>query len=122
ALDNRPLKFAEWETLAPQMIFVSATPGNYEADHAGQVVEQVVRPTGLLDPKIEVRPADTQVDDVLGEITFAVEKNQRVLITVLTIRMSEDLTEFLAEHGVRVSYLHLVIDTVVRVVIIIYLC
>ena len=118
ALDNRPLKFEEWEQLAPQMIFVSATPGNYEEAHAGQVVEQVVRPTGLLDPKIEVRPADTQVDDVLGEITLAVEKNERVLITVLTKRMAEDLTEFLGEHGVRVRYLHSDIDTVERVEII----
>lgn len=118
ALDNRPLKFEEWEQLAPQMIFVSATPSKYEEEHAGQVVEQVVRPTGLLDPTIEVRPADTQVDDVLGEITLAVEKNQRVLITVLTKRMAEDLTEFLDEHGVRVRYLHSDIDTVERVEII----
>lgn len=118
ALDNRPLKFEEWEALAPQMIFVSATPGNYEEEHTGQIVEQVVRPTGLLDPKIEVRPADTQVDDVLGEITYAVAKNQRVLITVLTKRMAEDLTEFLDEHGVRVRYLHSDIDTVERVEII----
>ncbi|HLR17349.1 MAG TPA: excinuclease ABC subunit UvrB [Alcanivoracaceae bacterium] len=118
ALDNRPLKFEEWEALAPQMIFVSATPSRYEEEHAAQIVEQVVRPTGLLDPTIEVRPADTQVDDVLGEITLAVEKDQRVLITVLTKRMAEDLTEFLDEHGVRVRYLHSDIDTVERVEII----
>src|SRR5699024_6969034 len=118
ALDNRPLKFEEWEALAPQMIFVSATPSRYEEEHAAQIVEQVVRPTGLLDPTIEVRPADTQVDDVLGEITLAVEKDQRVLITVLTKRMAEDLTQFLDEHGVRVRYLHSDIDTVERVEII----
>src|SRR5690606_17877135 len=115
ALDNRPLKFEEWEPLAPQMIFVSATPGPYEADHAGQVVEQVVRPTGLIDPVIEVRPATGQVDDVLGEITRCVAKDQRVLITVLTKRMAEDLTEFLQEHKVRVRYLHSDVETVERV-------
>ena len=115
ALDNRPLKFEEWERLAPQMIFVSATPGPYEADHAGQVVEQVVRPTGLVDPVIEVRPATGQVDDVLGEITRCVAKDQRVLITVLTKRMAEDLTEFLQEHKVRVRYLHSDVETVERV-------
>ena len=115
ALDNRPLKFEEWERLAPQMIFFSATPGPYEADHAGQVVEQVVRPTGLIDPVIEVRPATGQVDDVLGEITRCVAKDQRVLITVLTKRMAEDLTEFLQEHKVRVRYLHSDVETVERV-------
>ena len=115
ALDNRPLKFEEWERLAPQMIFVSATPGPYEADHAGQVVEQVVRPTGLIDPVIEVRPATGQVDDVLGEISRCVAKDQRVLITVLTKRMAEDLTEFLQEHKVRVRYLHSDVETVERV-------
>mgnify|MGYP002619888772 CR=1 FL=1 len=115
ALDNRPLKFEEWEALAPQMIFVSATPGPYEEKHAGQVVEQVVRPTGLVDPQIEVRPATTQVDDVLGEIRECASRNERVLITVLTKRMAEDLTEFLQEHDVRVRYLHSDVDTVERV-------
>ncbi len=118
ALDNRPLKFEEWERIAPQGIFVSATPGPYEASHAGQVVEQLVRPTGLLDPLIEVRPATGQVDDVLGEIRVCVSREQRVLITVLTKRMAEDLTEFLRDHQVRVRYLHSDIDTVERVEII----
>jgi excinuclease ABC subunit B len=118
ALDNRPMRFDEWESLAPQMIFVSATPGKYEAEHQGQVVEQVVRPTGLIDPTIEIRPATTQVDDVLSEIRTHVEKDERILITVLTKRMAEDLTEYLAEHGVRVRYLHSDIDTVERVEII----
>jgi len=118
ALDNRPMRFDEWERLAPQMIFVSATPGNYEHEHQGQVVEQVVRPTGLLDPELEVRPATTQVDDCLSEIGLRVQREERVLITVLTKRMAEDLTEFLMEHGVRVRYLHSDIDTVERVEII----
>ncbi|MCX2801825.1 excinuclease ABC subunit UvrB [Microbulbifer thermotolerans] len=118
ALDNRPLKFEEWERLAPQTIFVSATPGPYEEQHAGQVVEQVVRPTGLVDPEVEVRPASTQVDDVLSEIHRCVDADQRVLITVLTKRMAEDLTEYLDENGVRVRYLHSDIDTVERVEII----
>jgi excinuclease ABC subunit B len=118
ALDNRPLQFAEWERLAPQMIFVSATPGAYEASHEGQRVEQVVRPTGLLDPVIEVRPAGTQIDDVLGEIRLCVAANERVLITTLTKRMAEDLSEYLAEHRVRVRYLHADIETVERVEII----
>src|SRR5579859_6037764 len=112
ALDNRPLKFEEWEQLAPQMIFVSATPGGYEAQHAGQVVEQLVRPTGLVDPEVEVRPVATQVDDVLSEIRKCVEHNERVLITTLTKRMAEDLTEYLADHGVRVRYLHADIERV----------
>ncbi len=118
ALDNRPLKFEEWERIAPQGIFVSATPGPYEATHAGQVVEQLVRPTGLLDPVIEVRPATGQVDDVLGEIRLCAGRDQRILITVLTKRMAEDLTEFLRDHQVRVRYLHSDIDTVERVEII----
>jgi len=118
ALDNRPMRFDEWERIAPQMIFVSATPGNYEAEHAGQVVEQVVRPTGLLDPVIEVRPASTQVDDLLSEIHSRVKVNERVLVTTLTKRMAEDLTDFLMEHDVRVRYLHSDIDTVERVEII----
>ncbi|GAB1269458.1 excinuclease ABC subunit UvrB [Aurantivibrio infirmus] len=118
ALDNRPMRFEEWERLAPQMIFVSATPSTYEEEHAGQVVEQVVRPTGLLDPEVEVRPATTQVDDVLSEIAKNVALDERVLITVLTKRMAENLTEFLSEHGVRVRYLHSDIETVERVEII----
>ena len=118
ALDNRPLKFEEWERLAPQMIFVSATPGEYERTHSSQVVEQVVRPTGLVDPEVEVRPVRTQVDDVLSEINERVKRNERVLITTLTKRMAEDLTEYLHEHGVRVRYLHSDIDTVERTEII----
>jgi len=118
ALDNRPLKFEEFESLAPQMIYVSATPGNYEGEKSGSVVEQVVRPTGLIDPEVEVRPVSTQVDDVLSEINERVAKQERVLITTLTKRMSEDLTDYLDEHGVRVRYLHSDIDTVERVEII----
>ncbi len=118
ALDNRPLRFDEWERLAPQMIFVSATPGKYEAEKQGQVVEQVVRPTGLIDPIVDVRSAQTQVDDCLSEIRQCVDKDQRVLITVLTKRMAEDLTEYMMEHDVRVRYLHSDIDTVERVEII----
>jgi excinuclease ABC subunit B len=118
ALDNRPLKFEEWESIAPQMIFVSATPAAYESKHAGQTVEQVVRPTGLVDPEVEVRPVGTQVDDVLSEIKKRVDKNERVLITVLTKRMAEDLTDYLHEHGTRVRYLHADIETVERTEII----
>lgn len=119
ALDNRPLKFEEFESLAPQTIFVSATPGNYELEKsAGQIVDQVVRPTGLLDPALEVRPVATQVDDVLSEIRIRSAKDERVLITTLTKRMAEDLTEYLHEHGVKVRYLHSDIDTVERVEII----
>jgi excinuclease ABC subunit B len=118
ALDNRPLKFEEWERLAPQMIFVSATPGSYESEHTGQVVEQLVRPTGLVDPEVEIRPVGTQVDDVLSEINKRVELNERVLITTLTKRMAEDLTEYLHEHNVRVRYLHADIETVERTEII----
>jgi excinuclease ABC subunit B len=118
ALDNRPLKFEEWEALAPQMIFVSATPGKYEGQHAGQVAEQVVRPTGLVDPQVEVRPVRTQVDDLLSEIRLCRARDQRVLVTTLTKRMAEDLTEYLHEHGVRVRYLHSDVETVERVEII----
>jgi len=118
ALDNRPLRFDEWEQLAPQMIFVSATPGKYEGEKQSQIVEQVVRPTGLVDPVVEVRPALTQVDDCLSEINRCVEVRERVLITVLTKRMAEDLTEYLMDYGVRVRYLHSDIDTVERVEII----
>ncbi|RYZ65980.1 MAG: excinuclease ABC subunit UvrB, partial [Proteobacteria bacterium] len=118
ALDNRPLKFEEWEQLAPQMIFVSATPGQYEARKAGQVVEQVVRPTGLVDPEVEIRPIRTQVDDVLSEVNKCVEKGERALLTTLTKRMAEDLTDYLSEHGIRVRYLHSDVETVERVEII----
>ena len=118
ALDNRPMRFDEWEAASPQAIFVSATPGPYEAEHAGQVVEQVVRPTGLVDPELEIRPALTQVDDLLSQINARVAVQERVLVTTLTKRMAEDLSEYLAEHGVRVRYLHSDIDTVERVEII----
>ena len=118
ALDNRPMKFEEWECISPQAIFVSATPSQYEADHASQIVEQVVRPTGLLDPEIEVRSASSQVDNLLSEIHLSVAKDERVLVTTLTKRMSEDLTDFLMEHGVQVRYLHSDIPTVERVEII----
>ncbi|MEX3630502.1 MAG: excinuclease ABC subunit UvrB [Burkholderia sp.] len=118
ALDNRPLKFPEFERKMRQVVFVSATPADYETRVSGQTAEQVVRPTGLVDPEIEVRPATTQVDDVLAEITERVKLNERVLITVLTKRMAEQLTEFLADHGVKVRYLHSDIDTVERVEII----
>lgn len=118
ALDNRPLKFEEFEALSPQVIYVSATPGKYEFGKSAQVVEQVVRPTGLIDPVIEVRPVGTQVDDALSEINIRVAKGERILITTLTKRMSEDLTEYLEEHGARVRYLHSDIDTVERVEII----
>lgn len=119
ALDNRPMKFEEFEGLAPQTIYVSATPGKYELEKSGgDVVDQVVRPTGLLDPLIEVRPVGTQVDDLLSEIRKRVVINERVLVTVLTKRMAEDLTEYLTEHGERVRYLHSDIDTVERVEII----
>jgi excinuclease ABC subunit B len=118
ALDNRPLKFEEWESIAPQMVFVSATPGKYEATKAGQVVEQVVRPTGLVDPVVEIRPVRTQVDDVLSEINACVAGGTRALVTTLTKRMAEDLTEYLEEHGVRVRYLHSDVETVERVEII----
>jgi len=115
ALDNRPLKFEEFETKMRQVVFVSATPAAYEQQHAGQVVEQVVRPTGLIDPLVEVRPATHQVDDVLQEIRIRVDKNERVLITTLTKRMAEQLTDYLTENGVKVRYLHSDIDTVERV-------
>ncbi len=118
ALDNRPMRFDEWEAICPQTIFVSATPGPYEAEHAGRVVEQVVRPTGLVDPQVEVRPALTQVDDLLSEIRKCVAVDERVLVTTLTKRMAEDLTDYLGDHDVRVRYLHSDIDTVERVEII----
>ncbi len=115
ALDNRPLKFEEFESKMRQAIFVSATPGQWEKDHAGKVVEQLVRPTGLVDPEVEVRPATSQVDDVLQEIRIRVEKHERVLITTLTKRMAEQLTDYLADNGVKVRYLHSDVDTVERV-------
>jgi excinuclease ABC subunit B len=118
ALDNRPLRFDEFEQLSPQTIYVSATPGDYESRHSGKVVEQLVRPTGLVDPELEVRPARTQVDDVLSEIRLRTAVDQRVLITTLTKRMAEDLTDYLQEHGVRVRYLHSDIGTVERMEII----
>ncbi|SDP82011.1 Excinuclease ABC subunit B [Rhodoferax sp. OV413] len=115
ALDNRPLKFEEFETKMRQAVFVTATPGNWEKEHTGQVVEQLVRPTGLVDPQVEVRPATHQVDDVLQEIRIRVEKNERVFITTLTKRMAEQLTDYLTENGVKVRYLHSDVDTVERV-------
>ena len=118
ALDNRPLKFEEFEGLMPQTVFVSATPAKYEAEHAGQVVEQLVRPTGLVDPIIEVRPVGTQVDDLMSEARKRIAIGERVLVTTLTKRMSEDLTDYLTEHGIKVRYLHSDIDTVERVEII----
>jgi excinuclease ABC subunit B len=118
ALDNRPLRFEEFERLAPQSIYVSATPAGYEKEHSGEAVEQVVRPTGLVDPEVEVRPATTQVDDLLSQISDRAGKGERVLVTTLTKRMAEDLTDYLGEHGVRVRYMHSDIDTVERVEII----
>jgi len=118
ALDNRPLRFDEFEGLMPQTVFISATPADYEAKHAGQVVEQLVRPTGLVDPILEVRPAQYQVDDLLSEATARVKVGERVLVTTLTKRMAEDLTDYLNEHGIKVRYLHSDIETVERVEII----
>ncbi|MFZ5492592.1 MAG: excinuclease ABC subunit UvrB [Pseudomonadota bacterium] len=118
ALDNRPLKFEEWERLAPQTIFVSATPGPYELGRTSTVIDQVVRPTGLVDPQVEIRPVTTQVDDLLSEINRCAAADQRVLVTTLTKRMAEDLTDYLAEHGVRVRYLHADVETVERAEII----
>ena len=114
ALDNRPLRFEEFERLAPQTLYISATPGPYERKHSDQIAEQVVRPTGLVDPEVEVRPAGSQVDDLLSEINLRVTEHERVLVTTLTKRMAEDLTEYLAEHQVQVRYLHSDIDTVER--------
>ncbi|MDD4947338.1 MAG: excinuclease ABC subunit UvrB [Gallionella sp.] len=118
ALDNRPLRFEEFERIMRQAVFVSATPASYEAEHAGQVVEQVVRPTGLVDPVVEVRPATSQVDDLMSEIRLRIAAGERVLVTTLTKRMSEDLTEYLSEHSIKVRYLHSDVDTVERVEII----
>ena len=118
AMDNRPLRFDEFEKVMRQSIFISATPSVYEAAHAGQVVEQVVRPTGLVDPQIEVRPATHQVDDLMSEVNLRVQKGERVLVTTLTKRMAEDLTDYFSEHGIKVRYLHSDIETVERVEII----
>jgi excinuclease ABC subunit B len=118
ALDNRPLRFDEFEQLIPQAIYVSATPGNYEKEHSDNVAEQVVRPTGLVDPEVEIRPIASQVDDVMSEISIRAKRNERVLVTTLTKRMAEDLTDYLMEHGIKVRYLHSDIDTVERVEII----
>jgi len=115
ALDNRPLRFDEFESLMPQTLFISATPGTYESEHCASVIDQVVRPTGLVDPEVEVRPVATQVDDLMSEIRITVSRNQRVLVTTLTKRMAEDLTEYLGEHEIQVRYLHSDIDTVERV-------
>ncbi len=114
ALDNRPLRFEEFEQLMPQTVFISATPGNYEAEHSGAVIEQVVRPTGLIDPEITIRPVGIQVDDLLSEINLTIKKNERILVTTLTKRMAENLTDYYQEHGIRVRYLHSDIDTVER--------
>ncbi|HKX54109.1 MAG TPA: excinuclease ABC subunit UvrB [Nitrosospira sp.] len=118
ALDNRPLRFDEFRKIMPQTVFVSATPAEFEKVHSGQVVEQVVRPTGLVDPQIEVRPASTQVDDLMSEVRLRTAKDERVLVTTLTKRMAEDLTDYFADHGIRVRYLHSDIDTVERVEIV----
>ncbi|MEM9102587.1 MAG: excinuclease ABC subunit UvrB [Pseudomonadota bacterium] len=118
ALDNRPLKFAEWEKLAPQCIYVSATPADYEMQHQGQLVEQVVRPTGLIDPEVEVRPVSVQVDDLMSEARKRIAVGERVLVTTLTKRMAEDLTEFLNEHDIKVRYMHSDVDTVERMEIV----
>jgi excinuclease ABC subunit B len=118
ALDNRPLRFDEFEAIAPQIVFISATPGPYERENSDAIVEQVVRPTGLLDPAVDIRPATSQVDDVLSEINLRAAQAERVLITTLTKRMAEDLTDYLREHGVRVRYLHSDIETVERTEII----
>ena len=118
AMDNRPLRFDEFERIMRQTVFVSATPSTYEAEHAGQVVEQLVRPTGLVDPQIEVRPALHQVDDLMSEVRLRTERGERVLVTTLTKRMAEQLTEYFSEHGIKVRYLHSDIETVERVEII----
>ena len=118
ALDNRPLRFDEWEMLSGQRIFLSATPGKYEVEKSGSIVELVARPTGLVDPKIDVRPATNQVDDLLSEINIRAKRKERILVTVLTKRMAEDLTDYLDENGVRVRYLHSDVETVERVEII----
>ena len=114
ALDNRPLRFEEWELLTPQRIYVSATPGKYELENGDKVVELLVRPTGLIDPEVDVRPASTQIDDVIGECNERARLKERVLITTLTKRMAEDLTDYLNENGIKTRYMHSDIDTVER--------
>ena len=116
--DNRPLKFEEFEQRVHQAIYVSATPGDYEREHAGQIAEQIIRPTGLLDPKVEVRPVEGQIDDLIGEVNKEVEKGNKILITTLTKRMAEDLTDYMKDVGIRVRYLHSDIDTLERAEII----
>src|SRR5690606_1201347 len=116
--DNRPLRFEEFEKLMPQTVFVSATPADYEIQRSGQIVEQVVRPTGLVDPVIIIRPVATQVDDLMSEVSARALQGERVLVTTLTKRMAEDLTDYFSDHGIRVRYLHSDIDTVERVEII----
>ena len=118
ALDNRPLKFEEFEQKVNQIVYVSATPGNYELDRGAAITEQIIRPTGLLDPKVEVRPIQGQIDDLLAEIRLRIEKNQRVLVTTLTKRMAEDLTKYLKESGIKVNYLHYDVKTLERTEII----
>ena len=118
ALDNRPLKFEEFEEKTKQLVYVSATPGPYEIEHTDKMVEQIIRPTGLLDPKIEVRPTENQIDDLLSEIQTRVERNERVLVTTLTKKMSEDLTTYMKEAGIKVNYLHSEIKTLERIEII----
>ncbi|MBR9003013.1 excinuclease ABC subunit B, partial [Staphylococcus aureus] len=118
ALDNRPLKFEEFEEKTKQLVYVSATPGPYEIEHTDKMVEQIIRPTGLLDPKIEVRPTENQIDDLLSEIQTRVERNERVLVTTLTKKMSEDLTTYMKETGIKVNYLHSEIKTLERIEII----
>ena len=118
ALDNRPLTFEEFEKKAHQLVYVSATPGPYELEHSDEVVEQIIRPTGLLDPKIDVRPTKNQIDDLLSEIQDRIDKNERVLITTLTKKMSEDLTTYIKEAGIKVNYLHSEIKTLERIEII----
>ena len=118
AMDNRPLTFTEFEKHINQVIFVSATPGPYELEHTPEMVEQIIRPTGLLDPTIDVRPIEGQIDDLIGEIHERVEKNERVLVTTLTKKMSEDLTDYLKEIGIKVQYLHSEVKTLERIEII----
>jgi excinuclease ABC subunit B len=118
ALDNRPLKFEEFESLVNQVIYTSATPGDYELDRSQQVAEQIVRPTGLVDPKIEVKPIENQIDDLMAEIQDVIDRDERILVTTLTKKMAEDLTDYLADAGIKVQYLHSDIDTIERLEII----
>ena len=118
AFDNRPLKFEEFESKVGQTIFVSATPGDYERAHSTRIAEQVIRPTGLLDPQISVRPVEGQIEDLLGEIRTRIERGERALVTTLTVKMAEDLTDYLEEHGVKTKYMHHEVDTFERMEII----